>query len=156
MESLITQFYEAFQRLDGDAMAALYHDDIEFHDPAFGDLKGEQARNMWRMLCQSQQGKDFKVIFSNVQADGETGSAHWEAFYYFGKAQKKVHNSIEASFKFKDGKIIRHKDHFNLHKWSQQAMGLSGMMIGWTPFFRSKLRERTRSMLRKFEEKRGT
>lgn len=34
--ALITRFYQAFQRLDAEAMVACYSDDVLFSDPAFG------------------------------------------------------------------------------------------------------------------------
>ena len=49
-EQLIRNFYESFANNDADGMIACYADDIEFSDPAFGKLKGADAKNMWRML----------------------------------------------------------------------------------------------------------
>ena len=65
MEAIINKFYESFQKLDSNGMVDCYHQDIVFEDPAFGILKGERAKNMWRMLCENQKGKDFKLLFSN-------------------------------------------------------------------------------------------
>lgn len=134
-------------------MLECYHDDITFEDPAFGVLRGEDAKNMWRMLCQTQRGKEFKVITSNIEYTPEAGKARWEAFYTFSKTGRKVHNVIHAAFKFKDGKIINHVDRFNLYKWSKQAMGLKGILMGWTPFFRKKLNNQTRFLLSEFQKK---
>ena len=38
--ALITRFYQAFQRLDAEAMVACYSPDVVFSDPAFGTLRG--------------------------------------------------------------------------------------------------------------------
>ncbi|HET8803851.1 MAG TPA: nuclear transport factor 2 family protein, partial [Aequorivita sp.] len=119
----------------------------------FGVLRGEEAKNMWRMLCQTQRGKEFKVITSNIEYTPEAGKARWEAFYTFNKTGRKVHNIIYATFKFKDGKIIHHVDRFNLYKWSKQAMGLKGILVGWTSFFRKKLNNQTRFLLSEFQKK---
>ncbi len=134
-------------------MLEYYHDDIIFEDPAFGVLRGEEAKNMWRMLCQTQRGKEFKVLTSSIEYTPEAGKARWEAFYTFRKTGRKVHNVIQATFKFKDGKIINHVDRFNLYKWSKQAMGLKGILLGWTPFFRKKLHNQTRFLLSEFQKK---
>src|SRR6187431_1470765 len=96
---LITQFYTAFASHDYNGMAACYHQDVEFSDPAFGPLKGDKARAMWKMLLERSNGK-LKVVFSNVTADEEKGSAHWEAFYEFSKTGRPVHNKIDAQFEF--------------------------------------------------------
>ena len=153
MDTLIEKFYTAFDQLDVETMVSCYHDDVVFEDPAFGVLKGEHARNMWRMLANSQKGNTFKVTFSNVKTENNTGSAQWEAFYNFSRTGRKVHNIISASFEFKDGKIIKHTDHFNLHRWAKQAMGFKGLLIGGTGFFKKKLNQQTNQLLAKFERK---
>ena len=153
MEQLIETFYNAFKQLDAETMVSCYHDDIVFDDPAFGVLKGERAKNMWRMLCASQNGKDFKIIFSKIEANHAIGSARWEAFYTFSKTGRKVHNVIHANFEFKEGKIIKHTDEFDLYKWAKQAFGLKGLLLGQTKFFKTKLNAQTNHLLSKFEEK---
>ncbi|MFZ2906173.1 MAG: nuclear transport factor 2 family protein [Cyclobacteriaceae bacterium] len=146
--SLITEFYTAFANHDYNRMAACYHDEIEFSDPAFGTLKGNEARTMWKMLIERSEGK-LKVVFSGIT----NNSAHWEAFYVFGKTGRNVHNKIAAHFEFKDGKIIRHTDHFNLWAWSRQALGLSGLWLGYTSFFKNKLQNQTRKLLADYMRK---
>ena len=145
--ALITQFYTAFQQLDAEAMAACYHKDVVFTDPAFGTLKGTHAANMWRMLCANQKDKGLKVEFSRITDH----SAHWEAQYIFSKTERKVHNKIDATFAFKDGLIIEHTDQFNLHKWATQAMGIQGFLLGGTGFFRKKLQAQTNKLLARYE-----
>ncbi|MFT4771922.1 MAG: hypothetical protein ACI9D1_001957, partial [Cryomorphaceae bacterium] len=88
-----------------------------------------------------------------VKASDQAGSAHWEAKYTFSKTGRKVHNSIDATFEFSDGKIIKHTDDFDLKKWAKQAMGLKGALLGGTGFFKKKLQEQTNGMLAKFESK---
>jgi len=151
MESIILKFYEAFQQLDGETMASFYHEDIVFEDPAFGQLHGERAGNMWRMLCESQRGKDFQMTFSDISYKNEAGHAHWEADYTFSQTGRKIHNVIDARFTFRDGKIFSHVDTFNLHKWARQALGFQGLLLGGTGFFRKKLHEKTNKLLDKYE-----
>lgn len=150
-QALINRFYEAFARLDGEAMAECYSAEVVFKDPAFGELKGAQAGNMWRMLCASQQGKDFQVTFSEVHGDAAGGTARWEARYTFSKTGRKVHNIIEARFEIEGGKITGHTDTFDLKRWAAQALGFKGALLGGTKFFRRKLQGQTRGMLSKFE-----
>ena len=88
MNQTIEIFYTSFNALDAEAMVNCYHDDIVFEDPAFGILKGERAKNMWRMLCHSQKGNDFKVIHSDIHFENNSGSAHWEAFYNFSRTEE--------------------------------------------------------------------
>jgi len=153
MKPLITKFYTAFANLDAETMVQCYHKDIIFTDPAFGNLEGERAKNMWRMLCQSQKGKGFEVLFYDVNGTETKGEAKWEAKYSFSKTGRTVHNIISAQFEFKDGLIIKHMDTFNLHKWAIQALGIKGRIIGRTKYFRTKLQSQTNHLLSKFESK---
>lgn len=148
---IINQFYTAFKHLDAEAMVSCYHSNIVFEDPAFGKLHGEHAKNMWRMLCKSQQGQDFTVNFSDIQFANNTGTANWVAVYTFSKTGRKVHNKIKAEFLFQDGKIIKHTDYFSLHKWAGQALGFKGFVFGWLPFFKTKLQAQTNQLLQQFE-----
>ena len=151
MEQVIEKFYQAFIRLDAESMIDCYHPEVEFEDPAFGVLRGDKARNMWHMLCASQKGKDFIVKYSNIKYHALKGSAQWEAFYTFSKTGRRVHNIIHAEFEFKDGKIIHHRDQFDLYLWSKQALGFKGYLMGWTSFFKHKLHAQTNRLLSKFE-----
>ena len=151
MESTIIKFYEAFEALDSEAMVSCYRDDVIFEDPAFGILKGARAKNMWRMLCRSQKGKDFKVVYSDINIKNNRASARWKAQYIFGKTGRKVHNIIDAEFTFIDGAIHTHHDRFNLYRWSRQALGIQGYLLGWTKLFKQKLNNQTNAMLTKFE-----
>lgn len=152
-EDLITRFYTAFQQLDGEAMAACYHPEVRFSDPVFPDLQGPRAGAMWRMLCGA--ASDLEITFSDVQADDESGSAHWEPIYTFGATGRKVHNVIDASFKFQDGKIIEHTDRFDLWRWTRMALGPTGIFLGWTPMVQNKIRGQAGGGLEKFIEKNG-
>jgi len=151
-EKLIRTFYEAFARNDAEAMVACYHDEVEFSDSAFGLLKGEQAKNMWRMLVERSKGT-IKINFSNVNANGEKGSADWTADYLFSKTGRQVHNEINAEFEFKDGKIFRHHDTFDFWKWSIQALGLSGTLLGWSSFLQKKVRQNALESLAEYSKK---
>ncbi|HLF51870.1 nuclear transport factor 2 family protein [Flavobacterium sp.] len=151
-ENLITKFYTAFSNSDAETMAKCYHPNIEFQDPAFGILKGKEVPNMWRMLISRSKG-NLKIAFSNVNSEDQSGSAKWIATYNFSKTNRKVVNVIHAKFEFQDGLIIKHTDDFNVWKWTQQALGLPGYLLGWTPFLQKKIQEQSRDLLKKYQEK---
>jgi ketosteroid isomerase-like protein len=155
MASIINKFYTAFSNLDAAGMLLCYHDNVTFEDPAFGTLKGSRAKAMWQMLCESQKGKDFRIEFSKIIEDENTGKAHWEAFYTFSKTGRRVHNKINAQFRIKEGLIIEHKDQFNLYTWSKQALGLKGFVIGHTRYFKTKLQAQTNKVLDDYIEKKS-
>lgn len=136
--ALINRLYTAFAARDGATMAACYHPDAHFTDPVFPDLRGPRVGAMWRML--TSRATDLEIEHSAVKASGETGSAHWEARYTFSATGRKVHNIIDASFTFRDGLILRHIDDFSFYRWSRQALGPMGWLLGWTPLVQNKVR----------------
>ncbi|QKZ03203.1 nuclear transport factor 2 family protein [Pseudomonas eucalypticola] len=147
--ALITRFYLAFQRLDAEAMAASYTDDVVFSDPAFGTLRGQDAGDMWRMLA--ARAKDFSLTFDHVHAGDHHGSANWTATYLFSQTGRTVVNHIHARFVFRDGKICEHHDHFDFWRWSRQALGTPGLLLGWTPLLKGKVRGQALKGLRAFQ-----
>jgi ketosteroid isomerase-like protein len=151
---LIHEFYTAFARHDHQAMAACYHDEARFTDPAFGTLDVRQVRAMWRMLIE-RSGGNLEITFRDVEANESSGSAVWEARYIFGQTGRPVLNIIRARFEFTEGKIHRHYDEFSLWRWSRQALGLPGLLIGYTGFFRSRLQKQTRKLLVTYMESHG-
>lgn len=144
---LIEQFYRSFASHDYAGMQSCYDAAIDFADPVF-TVQGKRAFAMWHMLVLS--GKDMQLTFSSVQADADRGSAHWEARYTFSATKRPVLNIIDAEFKFNNGKIVWHRDHFDFWKWSRQALGLSGTLLGWSPIVHNKVRATAAANLDKF------
>lgn len=150
-EALITKFYSAFQKLDYATMQSCYSEHAIFNDPAFGILEGDEVRSMWEMLCKN--AKDFKLSFSNIQLlDEEYATCLWNADYTFSRTGRKVSNNIKAYMRIQNGMIIEHTDHFDIWKWSRQALGLSGALLGWSNFMKVKIRNMARKNLQKFME----
>jgi ketosteroid isomerase-like protein len=145
---LIESFYQAFQRKDWKGMQDCYHPEIQFSDPVFPNLKGEEAKAMWHMLALA--GKDLSLEFRNARADGNNGSCDWDARYSFSRTGRKVHNVIHANFEFKNGKIIRHQDTFDFWRWTRMALGTTGTLLGWSPVIQNKIRATASGNLQKF------
>jgi ketosteroid isomerase-like protein len=145
---LIERFYTSFAKRDAEGMIACYHPQVRFSDPVFGDLDAREVAGMWRMLCERAQ--QFSLEFSDVRADADTGSAHWEARYLFSATGRKVHNVIDANFRFADGKIIEHRDEFDFYRWSRQALGPTGLLLGWTSMVQNKVRGQAREGLERY------
>src|SRR3954470_13134197 len=103
---VVQRFYAAFDRRDGEAMAACYAPDAHFRDPVFGDLTGEEAGAMWKML--TARADDLRVELPEHDADGDSGTAHWIAHYTFTQTGREVVNDIHARFRFADGRIVEH------------------------------------------------
>ncbi|MBL4708955.1 MAG: nuclear transport factor 2 family protein [Flavobacteriales bacterium] len=150
----IEQFYTAFSAGDLKEMLNCYHDEIVFEDPAFGQLKGVRAKAMWQMLLSRREKSGLTLQFSLDQ--NSDNKATWIATYNYGPKKRKVVNSISAQFKFKDEKIIQHTDSFDLWKWTQQALGTSGYLLGWSNFMKQKIQKTTHKALDQFIAKQTT
>ena len=135
---LIERFYRALGRRDAEAMIACYAPDATFDDPVFRELDAAGAAAMWRMLC--ARGKDLAVVASDVEADHAAGRAHWVATYTYAATGRPVENRIDALFAFRDGRIVRHVDRFDLWRWLRQALGAKGLLLGWAPPVQSAVR----------------
>ncbi len=150
----LEKFYAAFAALDADTMALCYASAVEFDDEVFS-LRGQShVMGMWRMLCEAVQTRgreDWKLVFSAVGADAEAGQAHWDATYRFSATGRMVTNRIDARFRFDaNGLIVWHRDRFDFWRWSRQALGTPGLLLGWTPMLRAKVRARANAGLQKY------
>ena len=144
-QDLIDRFYAAFAERDGATMAACYAPGASFSDPVFPGLVGTEPGAMWRML--TERATDLKIELAERSADDDAGTAHWLATYTFTQTGRPVENDVHASFRFAGGLIAEHDDSFDFHRWSRQALGLSGLLLGWTPLLRSAVRRRSRAAL---------
>jgi hypothetical protein len=147
-QGLITRFYEAFANRDAATMARCYTANARFSDPVFPNLRGEQVGAMWRMLC--QRATDLRIEFRVLLEARPGGSAHWEAWYTYSASGRPVHNAIDATFVFQGGLIAVHEDSFDLYRWARQALGIPGVLLGWTPFMRRAIQRRAARSLARF------
>jgi ketosteroid isomerase-like protein len=129
-------------------MAACYAPDANFSDPVFQGLKGEEPGAMWRML--TARADDLSVQLAEHDADGDTGTARWLASYTFTQTGRHVDNDVRASFLFRDGLIVDHRDEFSFHRWARQALGPTGLFLGWAPPLQKSVRDRARKGLDEF------
>lgn len=154
-EATIRRFYEAFARLDGEAMQACYTADARFDDEAFSLKGAREIGGMWRMLCSATRNNPAALAHWKLEVSDITrSSAHWEAHYLFGPQGRRVHNRIDARFEFDaQGLITRHRDRFDFWAWARQALGAPGLLLGWTPMLRNKVRATAAGNLRRFLDK---
>lgn len=149
---LVDRFYTSFSNRDSEAMVSCYDDDIVFEDPAFGLLRGEDARDMWRMLI--GRSKDFSLTYTILEASESSARVNWIADYTFSTGRA-VRNDITAEMKISNGLIVDHRDTFDVWKWSRQALGLPGLLLGWSPPLRKKVTSEARHGLREFQRSTG-
>lgn len=148
-EQTIRRLYDGLARHDGEAMASCYAPGATFSDPVFPGLQGDQAPDMWRML--TARATDLEVELPEAKADDEAGAARWIATYTFGATGKRVVNNVRSDFRFDgDGLIAEQRDDFPFWRWSRQALGAPGLLLGWTPLLRSKVRSNAAAELARF------
>ncbi len=131
-------------------MQDCYADGAIFNDEVFSNLNADEVRVMWEMFC--IKGKDLQIDFSKIEADESKASAEWTARYTFSKTNRKVVNHIKARFTIVNGKITVHTDHFNFYKWASQALGPAGVLLGWTPLVKNKVRKEAKKNLMNYTQ----
>ncbi|WP_422099790.1 nuclear transport factor 2 family protein [Variovorax sp.] len=150
----IERFYGAFAQLDAATMEACYAPDAVFDDEAFSLRGRREIGGMWRMLCEATKAKGadvWRLSHRDVRADERDGSAHWDAHYRFSATGRLVDNSIDARFGFTpEGLIATHRDSFPFWTWSRQALGTPGLLLGWSPMLRKKVRATAAANLAKY------
>ena len=155
----VEALYAAFAQLDGVAMQACYAAEARFDDEVFALTGAPQIGAMWRMLCESARAQGlshWKLDVRDIRCEGRSGSAHWEAHYRFAASGRPVHNIVEAEFEFDaGGLILRQRDRFDFWRWSRQALGAPGLLLGWTPLLRNKVRQQAAARLKKFRPAAG-
>ena len=151
-KNTLVKFYTAFAFQDTAKMHECYHPKVQFRDPVFGLVKERSVFHMWEMLIERGKG-NIKIEFSDIQTNEYTGSAQLIATYHFSKTNRKVVNTIQAEFHFKDGLIIKHTDDFDLWEWSKQALGVKGVLLGWTGYFQKKIQQDAVTSLKEYQNK---
>ncbi|MBS2025009.1 MAG: nuclear transport factor 2 family protein [Deltaproteobacteria bacterium] len=146
-ETLIRGLYTAMSQKDQAAVGACYHPEAEFNDLVFS-AKGKHIRAMWHML--SEVNTERQMTIGDIEADEGGGRAHWEPSYKFGLTGRRVHNVIDSQFRFKDGLIVWQRDTFDFWRWARMALGVPGVLLGWTPLLRNKIKAKARDNLAKF------
>ena len=151
-KATIERFYAAFARLDGEAMQACYAPDAQFDDEAFSLRGAQQIGGMWRMLTSATKSKPASLAHWRIDVSQVSDhSAHWEAHYLFSATGRTVINRIDASFEFDaQGLITRHRDRFDFWRWSRQALGAPGWLLGWSPMLKQKVRATAAGNLQRF------
>jgi hypothetical protein len=129
-------------------MAASYAPTARFSDPVFQDLTGPRIGTMWRLLC--ERATDLRVECGPVRTEGDTARVEWQAWYSYSATGRRVHNRIAASLILDQGLIRRHDDVFDLYRWARQALGVKGLLLGWTPLVQRAIRRRASHSLDAF------
>jgi hypothetical protein len=143
----IEKFFTAFQNLNASEMAKIYAPDATFSDEVFNLKNGEAIGQMWAMLVGNitRSGKEHWSFTYKVES---MNSASWEAKYLFSAAGRMVVNRVRSTFTFDPyGKVKVQVDQFDFWRWSRQAFGVTGLLLGWNPLFKRKVRAKAQENL---------
>lgn len=148
----IERLYAALGRADGETMAACYAPSATFTDPVFVGLSDGEPADMWRML--TSRARDMTVELVDRSADDDRGAAHWVARYTFAQTGRLVVNDVRSAFRFDDaGLIVDQRDEFDFWRWTRQALGRRGLLLGWTPVVQHAVRDRAMAGLEAFRDR---
>ncbi len=142
---VLDRFYSAFVARDSTIMGTCYADDARFSDPAFPDLNAAEVRAMWKLLV--GRSNDLRVKFKVVREDERSGICEWRAYYTFSRTGRQVHNIVRSEFVLRDGFIVQQRDSFDFWRWSRQALGVTGYLLGWSPLLKRKVQSTARDAL---------
>lgn len=151
-EAVARRFWAALAAKDADAMADCYAEDATFEDEVFR-LRGAECGMMWRMLFQG--ASDLAITTRTLHVGDGVARGQWDARYTFTATGRRVHNRIRTRLVLRDGRIADHNDRFAFWRWSRQALGAKGWLLGWTPLVRMAVRKQARRRLDKWMANQG-
>lgn len=123
---------------------------IEYSSPFF-ELRGARVASMWRMWLGALPA--LSLLCDDIRAGYQGASAHWSAEYTLGTgaSERRVRHRVSADLSFAEGKIIGHRDRFNLHEWASLRYGSVGGALGGRARFQKWVVARERARLAAFE-----
>ena len=130
--SELEQFASALDDLEKEAHALIIHSEMKPGFCAGADLRELYERS--QTMENSQAARGVRDFLERIH---------------------RVLNRIDASFTFKDGKIVRHVDAFDLRRWAGMALGLKGKLLGWLPAVQNAIRKQGDAGLRAYMAKHG-
>lgn len=151
-EETVYHFYKSLNEGNVDAMLSCYHPEIVFEDPIFGELHGERAMHMWRMLLKRPNSK-LRIKVENVHQIRGMVMCLWTAKYEYGKNKRKVYNVVESQFMFKGSKVFEHRDSFHTYMWIKQALGMMGFLFGWSNWYQDLIKKQANRHLDSYIKK---
>ena len=146
------RFYDAFTVRDSYTMGLLYAEHATFSDPVFPLLNAKGTRLMWQMLL-SRAEDDFGIEVEIIEDSASRARVNWVAHYTFSATKRPVTNRVSTEMQLVAGKIVRQQDTFSLWRWASQALGAKGMLLGWSPIVRDKIRAQAAASLQDFARK---
>jgi hypothetical protein len=145
-----TRFYEAFMVRDFYTMGLLYANHATFRDPVFPRLTAQGARLMWQMLL--TEAEDLEISADIHEDTADRARVDWTARYTFTPTKRLVVNKVHTEMVIAAGKIVQQVDDFSFWRWSGQALGWKGWLLGATPLVRDPVQRKAAKSLKEFAQ----
>lgn len=122
-------------------MRELYSEYATYSDPIF-NLKGKEVPSLWYMMCTLDN--DLSVTYKILEESGELVHTEWTISYILEVTGKRVKLNEKGFFRIIDGKIVEHRDEYDLWSWSSQGLGFIGKYLGWSGWFQNRVRKQAK------------
>lgn len=156
----VQDFFDALARLDAYALAQCYAPSARFEDAAWSLQGTEAIAAMWEMICDDTRrlGADvWRLECLRIRGTRHRCKVDWRLSHRDPATGRLIHQRMESRFLLtRDGRIDFHENRFSLWRWSRQARGLSGWLLGWTPIMRQRVRHDAAQRLDRYLEGRSS
>jgi ketosteroid isomerase-like protein len=136
------RFFRAIQARAADEVAKAYTPDALFDAPIIGHVEGREIGELWRAFFWHTQA--FTLDFTITGAEGNKAFVEWSTEHRFCEKGRHVQLQGASALTLQSGRIRFHHTMFDRHRWSAQALGLSGYVLSYLPgskaFFRDEIR----------------
>lgn len=147
----LERFFDALRRCDKAALRDCCSPGLRFDDPLIS-ITGRDDRLDWCTLlwtpCDGDGQRIWHLELDDVHTRGPLGTARWNLRYRYTPTGRLIELAVTSQFTFDpDGSITAQRDSFDFWRWSRQAHGLLGLLLGWTPLLWDQARDQARVSL---------
>lgn len=147
----LERFFDAMQRCDTEALRTSYHPALRFDDPLISTTSVGDRLDWCGMLWSPRDAdgqRIWQLELEEVRTRGALATARWNLRYRYTPTKRLIDQALHSHFSFDaDGRITTQRDSFDFWRWSRQAHGLLGLLLGWTPLMWDQAREQARASL---------
>ncbi|KAG8793616.1 hypothetical protein FRC16_010881 [Serendipita sp. 398] len=154
-EQLVEKYLAAYKAYDLAAMDACTDPEFTFSDPAFPSLNSKQAKGMFSMFVNNREKNKMELEYKDIKKgiNDLTYTATYTVRYIF--TGRPVTNVIQSTFTISptSNLLLSQVDAFPFYTWAKQALGLPGLLLGWTGYLQSQVQHNAGQSLEKYMKK---
>ncbi|KAG8751620.1 hypothetical protein FRC14_007723 [Serendipita sp. 396] len=173
-EQLVEKYLAAYKAYDLAAMDACTDPEFTFSDPAFPSLNckyeprsswpighpnfvsvAKQAKGMFSMFVNNREKNKMELEYKDIKKgiNDLTYTATYTVRYIF--TGRPVTNVIQSTFTISptSNLLLSQVDAFPFYTWAKQALGLPGLLLGWTGYLQSQVQHNAGQSLEKYMKK---